>query len=188
MVALLQTLAAHHGDVGPGDRQDGSRTPRGGGNGTLRLVAARGRVHAIHHAVARQEGGQMGLHADGTHARAAAAMGDAEGLVQVHVADVGAQFGGAHHADLGIEIGAVEIDLAAMGMDDGADVLDGGFEDAVGGGIGDHQGGEIVLVRLGLGLEIGHIDIALLIAGHHHDLEIPPSPMRPDWCRGPRWE
>ena len=60
----------------------------------------------------------MGFHADGAHARAAAAMGDAEGLVQVHVADVSAEFGGAHHAHLRIEVGAIQIDLAAMGMDD----------------------------------------------------------------------
>ena len=66
----------------------------------------------------------MRLDADRAHARAAAAMRDAEGLVQVHVADIGAELGRAHEADQRIEIGAVEIDLAAMGVDDGADVLD----------------------------------------------------------------
>jgi hypothetical protein len=37
---------------------------------------------------------QMRLHADRAHARAAAAMGDAEGLVQVEVADIGADLAG----------------------------------------------------------------------------------------------
>ena len=85
----------------------------------------------------------MRLDADRPHARAAAAMRNAEGLVQVHVADIGAEFGRAHQADLRIEIGAVEIDLAAMGMDDRADILDALLEHAVGRGIGDHQRGEI---------------------------------------------
>ena len=66
----------------------------------------------------------MRLDADRPHAGAAAAMRDAEGLVQVHVADVGAELGGPREADQRIEVGAVEIDLAAMGVDDGADVLD----------------------------------------------------------------
>ena len=60
----------------------------------------------------------MRLDADRPHAGAAAAMGNAEGLVQIHVADIGAEFAGPHEANLGIEIGAVEIDLAARCMDD----------------------------------------------------------------------
>lgn len=38
--------------------------------------------------VAGQEGCQVGLDTDGTHPRAAAAVRDAEGLVQVEMADV----------------------------------------------------------------------------------------------------
>ena len=38
--------------------------------------------------VGRQEGRQVGAHADGAHARAAAAVRDAEGLVQVQVAHI----------------------------------------------------------------------------------------------------
>ena len=56
----------------------------------------------------------MRLDADRAHAGTAAAMRNAEGLVQIHVADIGAELGRAHEADLRVEIGAVEIDLAAM--------------------------------------------------------------------------
>ncbi len=66
----------------------------------------------------------MRLDADRTHARPAAAMGDAEGLVQIHVADIGAELRRPHQSDLGIQIGAVEIDLAAVIMNDVADVPD----------------------------------------------------------------
>ena len=118
--------------------------------------------------VVGQEGRQVRLDADRAHAGAAAAVRDAEGLVQVHVADVGTQLGGAGDADQGVEVGAVEIDLAAMGVDQGADVLDRGLEHAVGAGVGDHQGGEAVLVLLGLGLEVGEVDIAVRVAADDH--------------------
>ena len=57
--------------------------------------AARHRADAcvaagLHHRVAGQEGHEVLRHADRAHARAAAAVRDAEGLVQVQVADVGA--------------------------------------------------------------------------------------------------
>ena len=60
----------------------------------------------------------MRLDADRPHARPAAAMRDAEGLVQIHVADIGAELRRPHQADQRIEIGAVEIDLAALLVDD----------------------------------------------------------------------
>ncbi len=112
----------------------------------------------------------MRLDADGTDTRPAAAMRDAEGLVQVHVADVGAELGRAHEPDLGIEVGAVEIDLTAIGMDGVADFLDRRLEHAMGRGIGDHQGGEVVLVLGGLLLQVGDVDVAMLVAGHDDDL------------------
>ena len=65
---------------------------------------------------------EMRLDADRPDARTAAAMRDAEGLVQVHVADVGADVARTRQPDQRVQIGAVEIDLAAMLVDDGADV------------------------------------------------------------------
>ncbi len=59
--------------------------------------------------------------ADRAHARTAAAVRDAEGLVQVQVADVGADVARAAEADLGVHVGAVHVDLAAVRVDDVAD-------------------------------------------------------------------
>ena len=56
--------------------------------------------------------------ADRAHARAAAAVRDAEGLVQVEVADVGAELGGPGQADQRVHVGAVHVDLPAVLVDD----------------------------------------------------------------------
>ena len=60
---------------------------------------------------------QMRLDADGSHARAAAAMRNAECLVQVQVADIAAQIAGAGKAHHRVHVGPVDIDLPAMVMD-----------------------------------------------------------------------
>ena len=125
----------------------------------------------VHHRMAGQELHQVLGHADGAHARAAAAVRDAEGLVQVQMAHIGADVAGPAKADLGVHVGAVHIDLPAVGVDDFADLLDGFLEHAVGGGVGDHQRGQVGLVRLGLGPQVGDVDVALLVAGHGDDFQ-----------------
>jgi hypothetical protein len=57
------------------------------------VCRARCRIDAADHAVTGQEAGQVCLDADRPDAGAAAAVGNAEGLVQVHVADIGADLG-----------------------------------------------------------------------------------------------
>ena len=49
--------------------------------------------------------------------------------------------------------------------------LDVLLEHAVRAGVGDHQGGEPVLVLLGLGPQVGQLDVALLVAGDGDDLQ-----------------
>jgi hypothetical protein len=66
------------------------------------------------HDVVGHERRQMGLQADRSHARSAAAVRDGEGLVQVHVADVGADVARRGEADLRVEVGAVHVNLAAV--------------------------------------------------------------------------
>ena len=105
--------------------------------------------------MAGQEGRQVRGDRDRPHARAAAAVRDAEGLVQVQVADVGAVVARPAQADLGVHVRAVEIDLAAVGVHDVADLAHRLLEDAVRRRVGDHQRGQGVGVLRGLGLEIG---------------------------------
>jgi hypothetical protein len=52
--------------------------------------------------------------ADRTDARSTAAMRDAEGLVQVQMANVGADVAGTAKADLRVHVRAVHVDLAAV--------------------------------------------------------------------------
>ena len=73
-------------DVGPGDRQDAGAAP--GAAETAPIAPRRPRLATT--GMAGQEGRQVRRHADRAHARAAAAVRNAEGLVQVQVADVGA--------------------------------------------------------------------------------------------------
>lgn len=64
----------------------------------------------------RQVRRQVRLHRARAHARAATAVRNAEGLVQVEVRHVRAPLAGLGDADQGIHVGAVGIDLAAMRM------------------------------------------------------------------------
>src|SRR5690606_19246569 len=128
-----EVASAHHADIGPRDGENTGAAPgsrRYGGNG---LVAA-----GPDHAMARQERGQVRGGADGAHARTAAAVGNAEGLVQIEVAYVRAHAAGAAKSHLGVHVGAVHVNLAAVRVHDGAYFADALFEHAVGGGVGGH--------------------------------------------------
>ena len=82
------------------------------------------------------------------------------------MANIGTDETGAGEADLGIHVGAIHVDLAAVLVDELADVADAGFENAVGGRVGDHQRGEIRRVLDGFLGEIIHIDVARFVAFH----------------------
>ena len=69
-----------------------------------------------------------------------------------------------------IHVGAVHVHLAAVLVDDAADLPDGCLEHAVGGGVGHHQRGECLLVLLGLRGQVGDVDVAMLVAPHRHHL------------------
>ncbi|ENO95722.1 putative metal-dependent RNase [Thauera phenylacetica B4P] len=157
---VAQAVTAHQRDVGPGDRQDAGAAPGRGGDCADALEA--------HRTVPRQEGREVRLDADRAHARAAAAVRDAEGLVQVQVRDVAAELARAAQADHGVEVGAVDVHLAAVGVHDVGDLAHRGLEHAVGRGVGDHDRGELVGVLRRLGLEVGDVDVAVGVAGDHH--------------------
>ena len=82
---------------------------------------------------------------------------------------VGAEAARLRDADEGVEVGAVEVDLAAAGVHDVADVADVRLEHAVGGRVRDHQRGEVGRVLVRLRLEVVEVDVAVVVAGHHHD-------------------
>ncbi len=120
--------------------------------------------------VARHERCQVGLGRDRADAGAAAAVRDAEGLVQVQVRDVAAELARLGQPDEGVEVGAVDVDLAAGGVDGVADLADVGVVHTVGGRVGDHDRGQRVLVQLDLGVQVGVVDRAVGGGGHDNNL------------------
>ena len=114
---LGQSFLSHQCDVGPGDRQDRRTAPGGGGDGAATLGMTQRDNRMI-----RQERGEVLRHADRTHAGTAAAMRDAESLVQVQVADIGAEIARTAEPDLGVHVGAIHVDLPAILVNDLTDL------------------------------------------------------------------
>ena len=109
-------------------------------------------------------------HADRADPWPAAAMGNAEGLMQIEVADITAEvarFGG---ADQGVHVRAVDVDPAAVLVDDFAELFDFSLKDAVGAWVGDHHCGQLIAELLALLPQFCQIDIALRVAANHHHL------------------
>ena len=151
-----QSFRTHHADVAVSDGQDARTAER----------CCRNFIGGIaEQSVPRQERNQMLCHADRAYARSAAAVRRRECLVQVQVAYIGADKSGVGQSHLCIHVGAVHIHLRAAGMDNLADFHDFRFKDAVGGGVGNHQRGKAVLVLFGFGAEVGHVNVALFVAG-----------------------
>ena len=74
----------------------------------------------------------MLTHGDGTHSGTTTALRNTEGLVQIEMTDISPEGSWPAEADLGIEIGAIQIHLSAMVMNQAADLTDSGLEDPMG--------------------------------------------------------
>ena len=164
---LLHALFAHHGQVHPSNRQDRRRTEGRSSNGGLVGTGAVG----VGQSVSRCKRGKVGFQTDRADAWTAAAVGDTEGFVQVHVQHVRADFGRLHDADLGIEVGAVHVNLSAVFMNNAADVADAFFVHAVGGRVSNHDGGQSVAVLLGFGFQIVDVDVAVFVGIDNDDFQ-----------------
>src|SRR5690242_11757854 len=119
--------------------------------------------------MAGQERNEMFRHANRANAGSAAAVRNAEGFVQVQMADVGADVAGTGETDLGVHVGAVHIDLSAVGVDNVANFADGFLEHAVSAGVGDHEAGEVVFVGFRFGLKVGYVNVSVLVTGDGYD-------------------
>ena len=96
-------------------------------------------------------------------------MRNAEGFVQIQMADIAAKFARCGYAHQRVHIRAIDINAAAMLVHQGAQLFHAGFKHAVGAGVGDHDAGQIGTVLFAFRRQIGQIHIALLVAfGHHH--------------------
>ena len=92
----------------------------------MRIFAAE-----IDDVVAGQKCNEMFRHANRPDARSAAAVRNAKRLVQIQMADVRADEAGRGKADLRVHVRAVHVNLAAVRVDDFADLADGFLEHAV---------------------------------------------------------
>ena len=133
----------------PGDR---TRSRRRTGRGLQRMV--------------RQERAQMRAHRDRAHTGTAAAVWDAERLVQVEMRDVSAELTRLGNAHERVHVGPVDVDLAAGVVHESTDLADCLLVHAVRGRVRDHQRREPVAVLRDLRLEIVEVDVASLVAGH----------------------
>lgn len=97
-------------------------------------------------------------------------MRDAEGFVEIQMANISSEIAGAAETDLRIHIRAVHVNLTASGVDEIANITDAFLENTVRRGIGDHHGSELVAVEVGLRAEVGEINIAVGVTGHGDNL------------------
>ena len=111
---------------------------------------------------------QMGGYAHGTAAGTSAAMRRGEGLVQVQVHDVKAHVSGTHHAHQGVHVGPVVVQEAARPVHQGGNLLNLGFKEAQGVGVGHHDASDI---RPQQGFQGLHVNAAVLQGFHLHHLE-----------------
>ena len=92
----------------------------------------------------REERFQVLLDGNGTAAGAAAAVGRAEGLVQIQVHDIDTEIAGAAEANQRVHVRAIHVKHGAFGMQQGGNFGDIRFKDAERAGVGDHERGDIV--------------------------------------------
>ena len=86
------------------------------------------------------------------------------------MANISADRTGAGQAHLRIHIRAIHINLPTLGMHERADFLDLRFKNAMGAGIGHHQGGELGAVLIELRLQVINIHIAIAVTADNHHL------------------
>ncbi len=111
----------------------------------------------------------MRLDANRANTRATTTVRDAEGLVQVQVGNVAAELAGCAQSDHGVHVGAIDIHLATVVVDDRADFADRFLEHAVGRRVGDHDCSQALAVLDGFGAQVLDIDVATGVTGGNHD-------------------
>jgi hypothetical protein len=104
--------------------------------------------------------------------------------MQIEVRHVGAELARRGKADERIQVCAVDVHLAAVLVDDRAEASDARLEHAVGRRVRDHDRREVRAVRPRLRLEVGHVDIAVGVAGDDDDAH--PGHLRGRWIRAVR--
>ncbi len=107
---------------------------------------------------------------NGPDAGTAATVRDAEGLVQVQVRDIAAEFARFGEADQGIQVRAIDVDLAAASVHRVANHADVVVVNAVRGGVGNHDRGQRGRMLLDFRGQVLVVDRSVLGGGDDDDL------------------
>ena len=158
---------AHHAQEHPGNRDDERAAPGRRADRAVRLAQSR----LAHDGVRREKRREVRRDRDRAHAGAAAAVRNAERLVQVDVAHVGPEIGDAREAGERVQVRAVEVDLAAGGVHPVADLPYRLLEHAVGRRVGEHEGADTIAELPDLRGKVRDVDVAVRIARDHRDLQ-----------------
>ena len=108
-------------------------------------------------------------HRNGSDPGAASSVGNAEGFVKIEVADISTEMSRSSDANKGIEVGAIEVDLTASIVNRSADLADCFLENAMSGGVGDHERRKRLCVLGDFRSEIVNIDVSVFVAGNDND-------------------
>jgi hypothetical protein len=183
-----QPLGAVHADVGVGAHehaevpQKAAHRPMDGSGGRRCSAGWRPPARHARHDRVRQEVDQVLGDADRARAGPAAAVGRAEGLVQVEVHHVDPDVARTHDPEQGVHIGAVAVHQPAAAVDDLDDLLDLLLEQAQRVGVGDHHADDLVADAAAQRVEI---DVAAFVRGQLDDPQCRSCSWSPGWCRGP---
>ena len=90
--------------------------------------------------------------------------------MQVQVAHIAAELARRRDAHQRVHVGAVHVHPPAVLVHERAQLLDLRLEHAVRARVGDHHAGEVGAVLLALGLQVGQVDVAVLVAARHDHL------------------
>ena len=164
VLGRISEARPHHGDVHPRDGADAGAAPGGGAHRTFTAVRPPG-------VVPWQMLAQMRGYSNRTNARPATPMRNAEGLVQIQMADIRTDAPWRGQPHLRIHVGTVHVHLPAVVMHQTTDFDDGLFKHAMRGRIGDHESGHLVFAGLQLRRQIIHRNVALVVTRHGHDFE-----------------
>ena len=161
---LAQPDSPHQCNISPTNRQDAGTAPgRSADCAVLRIRAIQ-----RYYRVIGNEGRQVRLDADRTHAGATTAVRNTEGLVQVHVRHVSTNIGRTGQTHLRIQVGAIHVNLAAVLVNNLANFANTFFVHPMGRRIGDHQAGQLLGVVFSLLPQIGYVYVALIITGDQY--------------------
>ena len=111
----------------------------------------------------------MVCHSDRANSWASSAVRNTKRFMKIEMAGIDAEFAWATDADQGIEVGTIHINLAARLVNFFAKISDSRLEDTVGGGIGDHGGGDSRSVLFEFCVEVGKIDVPLRVTSDWND-------------------